>query len=616
MTVSFPQFEKIAAATGIGSVAAQELKDAYDNTGVFISVDAAPDGVVTAALGTLAVLSTNGTVYQNIDGNTAWIVFQSAAPGGGTSTTSLGNLAVNTIFSNWSPAGLLTNRILTLRASDDTGSIITGIDSTGIALGDIRTLCNWGGLEDAAVLCLTNLDTRSLAANRIMTPGADVYHGAAMPADFYVGPGESVDLMYSAPLHDDPTFRAWVVMGGKRRHSAITTQQLQVYPPIYAVPITGTNNNYSPVDDSPYVSNPGAVPSSEGGNNGTFQSNSLIILQTVDVTGATITGLSYPTGKTEGLGPIKYLYNAGPGPITLVNGSASSDPINRFDFGSTVTEIVLQPERYALAVWHQRDTGGWIQLIHGDSVFDSTTLEVERGARFIGTDPGQPLGVAWQTNLLANNDLTGRAEVAAVGNVAQLTGRDEGTYDTTAAALKTYAVLGIANSSRSAGANPLTNNGGYFTASNGQVNWALFTDAGNCVFNAGGGESSFIGTLNALGQFVSAGAQVLTGILTPPALGAADNPDYAPTGFSTSRILRLTGDVGGLSTLSGLAGGTNGRIITLVNVSANVVNVLGASVLSVAANRFASAVTLAATGSPGASQSYFYDGTSALWRAI
>jgi hypothetical protein len=127
--------------------------------------------------------------------------------------------------------------------------------------------------------------------------------------------------------------------------------------------------------------------------------------------------------------------------------------------------------------------------------------------------------------------------------------------------------------------------------------------------------TSLAGALSVAGAITMSAAEFLTGIISPAALGAADNPDYAPAGFATSRIIRLTSG-GAASTLSGIAGGANGMIITLVNISASVITVLAASGLSAAANQFASGTVLAATGSATAAQSYFYDGVDSLWRTI
>lgn len=57
------------------------------------------------------------------------------------------------------------------------------------------------------------------------------------------------------------------------------------------------------------------------------------------------------------------------------------------------------------------------------------------------------------------------------------------THDTTAGALNSYAVYGVNTASRSAGANALTNYGGYFSASGGQSNYALYTGSGSVYFN-------------------------------------------------------------------------------------------------------------------------------------
>lgn len=119
------------------------------------------------------------------------------------------------------------------------------------------------------------------------------------------------------------------------------------------------------------------------------------------------------------------------------------------------------------------------------------------------------------------------------------------------------------------------------------------------------------------GNTTLSGAEYQTGVISPAALPSGDTPNYAPTGFSTSRILRLGANVT-LSTLSGIAGGVAGRRITIVNVSAYAIGVLGESALSTAANRFADAKTIDGTGvgSTNTYQSYWYDGTSSRWRAI
>ena len=74
-----------------------------------------------------------------------------------------------------------------------------------------------------------------------------------------------------------------------------------------------------------------------------------------------------------------------------------------------------------------------------------------------------------------------------------------------------------------------------------------------------------------------------TGKITPPQI-TADQNNYAPTNFSTANVLRLDSDA--TRTITGLAGGTNGRIIALFNIGSNLINLANESASSTAANRF------------------------------
>lgn len=100
---------------------------------------------------------------------------------------------------------------------------------------------------------------------------------------------------------------------------------------------------------------------------------------------------------------------------------------------------------------------------------------------------------------------------------------------------------------------------------------------------------------------------------TPAAL-TADQNDYAPT---LARILRLQTDGFGNRVITGLAGGVDGMVITVVNVGGlDTITLNTEDAASAAANRFNNGaspanVTLAAAG--GSTQIY-YDGTDSRWR--
>lgn len=97
-------------------------------------------------------------------------------------------------------------------------------------------------------------------------------------------------------------------------------------------------------------------------------------------------------------------------------------------------------------------------------------------------------GVAGGYAVFARNILTGQT----IGTTV-IEARPSGTYDTTAGGLESIAVFGNATSTRSAGANNLSNYGGRFTATGAQINRALQTDAGDVLLNATSGSTSING---------------------------------------------------------------------------------------------------------------------------
>jgi hypothetical protein len=102
----------------------------------------------------------------------------------------------------------------------------------------------------------------------------------------------------------------------------------------------------------------------------------------------------------------------------------------------------------------------------------------------------------------------------------------------------------------------------------------------------------------------------LSGLITPTQITTATN-DYAPTGFSTASTLRISTDAS--RTITGLAGGADGRIIIVHNVGSFDAVLKNQDAGSSAANRFlfGGDMTLAAD----TSVTLRYDGTSSKWRA-
>lgn len=133
-----------------------------------------------------------------------------------------------------------------------------------------------------------------------------------------------------------------------------------------------------------------------------------------------------------------------------------------------------------------------------------------------------------------------------------------------------------------------------------------------------GGISAF--TANGLitasaGVTTASGPISLQGIVTPPELQDGSSNNYNPTGLSTAVILRI-GRASGGPFLSGLAGGTSGRVITLVNVNTVDIGFVHEDFGSSAANRFLLANgSLIAMRDNGAI-TFWYDSTSSRWRVL
>lgn len=107
------------------------------------------------------------------------------------------------------------------------------------------------------------------------------------------------------------------------------------------------------------------------------------------------------------------------------------------------------------------------------------------------------------------------------------------------------------------------------------------------------------------------GAVALTGAITPTQI-TADQHNYAPTGHATTLAFRLSADA--VRTVTGLAGGVAGRVVVLMNVGANGIQIPNEDVNSTAANRFAIGSQGPIFISGGESAAFQYDTTSSRWR--
>jgi hypothetical protein len=103
----------------------------------------------------------------------------------------------------------------------------------------------------------------------------------------------------------------------------------------------------------------------------------------------------------------------------------------------------------------------------------------------------------------------------------------------------------------------------------------------------------------------------LTGIVAPPQITANQN-DYNPAGVAAAAVLQLSSDAS--RTVSGLAGGAEGRVTSLVNIGSQPIVLSDESASSSAANRFALGANLTIAAKQAAMLRY--DGTATRWRLL
>lgn len=103
----------------------------------------------------------------------------------------------------------------------------------------------------------------------------------------------------------------------------------------------------------------------------------------------------------------------------------------------------------------------------------------------------------------------------------------------------------------------------------------------------------------------------ISGILTPAQITSTQN-NYAPTGHASANVFRLSSDAS--RSITGLAGGTAGRVVTFLNVDANDITLEDEDAGSTDTNRFALDSDLVIAADCGAV--LWYDPTSSRWRLM
>ena len=103
----------------------------------------------------------------------------------------------------------------------------------------------------------------------------------------------------------------------------------------------------------------------------------------------------------------------------------------------------------------------------------------------------------------------------------------------------------------------------------------------------------------------------LAGVVAPSAL-TADQNNFNPTGMAGAAVLQLSGSAARV--ITGLAGGGEGRVVSIINTGSQTITLNTESASSTAANRFSFSGNLQMAGKQ--SLLLRYDGTATRWQCI
>jgi hypothetical protein len=292
-----------------------------------------------------------------------------------------------------------------------------------------------------------------------------------------------------------------------------------------------------------------------------------------------ITGIVAPAS-----GRILMIHNIGAQDIVLMNESGSSTLANRFALGSDVT---LQSNRVAFlqydgasARWRAVSGGGG-GVAAGNPGGASGQVQFNSSGVF-GGDAGLQYDAALDKLTGTNVTVTGTLEVTGTG-----AGFSEYTTGNLpvgqAGTVRVGAQLGNVLS--------VSMNGGAITPI------ALI-----------GGDLGGTATAPIVDRIST--ALELTGIVTVPTL-TADTDDLNPANLAVASTLRLGTDA--TRNLTGIAGGSQGRVLILMNVGSNAL-ILKNATTSAGANQFQFGSDVLLPSNQG--MAIQYDSTSSKWRAI
>ncbi len=233
-------------------------------------------------------------------------------------------------IANWTQPGLATHTNLVWRGADNQATVVTGIDATGIAEGAVRIFNNatLSPGDAGSVVLLDQSDPRANAGPWASDPDNRICTPLQLPYKC-----DKQQPLVVQRRRDETDQVRWYVLMGAARKVFLQVQALGLYPHLQvgspAAPISGVVDNWNPVGE-PYQGNPEGLTvdggdAFAGGREFTFWN------VFVDAAGLDVTGLltSPGSGPPTDYGPIRFIFNQGPGEIRFADHGGTSDVWNQ-----------------------------------------------------------------------------------------------------------------------------------------------------------------------------------------------------------------------------------------------------------------------------------------------
>jgi hypothetical protein len=519
---------------------------------------------------------------------------------------------------DYSTTGITNNanfgNVSLVRLTGASAQTITGI--AGGRDGYMLTIVNAG----STTATITNNDTNSSAANRITTGGGNisltvgsnvplVYDSAA--GLWRANSGNTTSLQNAYNNSTSPQITLSSSNGGLVVQDASSA----IGADLFTVQSNGGTTKYFNVDATTVAINDNLTVSGTYNSN-TFTSTALTFGGGSGTISTSSGNLTIQAPSTNSL----LLDTAGAGNVTLgsnaltinIGSNNVAHNIHVGDGGTSATEVVTIGSSGAAAssVTINSGSSGGITL-NGDVTVSSGKNFTQSGTGAFSTGSGS-VALNGDTVIATGKNFTQNGG----GTFSTGSGAVSVNGDTTIASGKNFTQSGTGTFSSGSGANNLN---GDVTVASGKN----FTQSGTGTFSTGSGTNTLNGDTTVAGTknfTVNGGNTVLGGNLDVAGSAALKKgTDFSTTGttnnasFSNASLIRLTGS--SAQTITGIAGGRDGYILTLVNAGSTAATLTNGDTNSSLGNRILTGTGNSISLLVNATVTLVYDSGSGVWRA-